>query len=533
MLRRVRALVAVLAAVVVLAGCRADATVRVDLDQTGAGTVAVEVALDQQALALLGTNPLQQLQTGDLAAAGWTVDAPRTAGDRTVLGVHRAFSSPEEMQRALGQVFGPDGVLRDVRLDRSRRFGATTWTFSATIDPSRGPKSLGDPQVAALLGGQPLGRDIASLERQTGGSLADTTSLTFTLAMPGDVSTNGPTDTTSTSSWRATFANTPLSLQAIGTIRDPWPRRWLLLALGLAVVALLLAVRAFFGRRGDRGRLGRRPNGRRPGGSGRRAPTREEILAARAPQSRREAIAPAPHEPLAPPDEIEGVRVLRDGDPAAESLVESEPEPVPVPAPAPVTTVVLHENLLFAPEARLHEVVPSYAAEVGSTADRRTFRRVFDRLALGKLSTGEFWAELGASGDSWQLDAGLVDQVRLADDLAPVLARLLRRKVDVVVLCDGPAAWYEQLRRVLGLDAAIRTWVVSSELGVRPSDPELFRRLELVLRTPGRQCLYLDDDARRLDHAKAAGLRTALVRTGGRTSKGHRSFARLGDLAAH
>ena len=98
-MRRLIPLVAV--GVVLLAGCRAEINVGMDVESTGAGTVALEVGVDDQLLTLIeGSGGSIDDLVGELPA-GATALEPRQDGDLTVYGFTTAFSSPEELDSLL------------------------------------------------------------------------------------------------------------------------------------------------------------------------------------------------------------------------------------------------------------------------------------------------------------------------------------------------------------------------------------------------------------------------------------------------
>jgi hypothetical protein len=89
----------------VLAACQAKATVAVDVQPDGAGTVTVTVALDKEATTRLG-DPAAALSTSDLADAGWRVSAPVTKAGAATFKVVRPYGSPDELAAVL------DGMLQ-------------------------------------------------------------------------------------------------------------------------------------------------------------------------------------------------------------------------------------------------------------------------------------------------------------------------------------------------------------------------------------------------------------------------------------
>ena len=82
-----RLLLVVVATFVLLAGCKVDTTLTIDVHDNGGGSVRIRVALDADAVqnAQAGGGRLEdRVRLGDLQAAGWTVSPWRRARDGNI-----------------------------------------------------------------------------------------------------------------------------------------------------------------------------------------------------------------------------------------------------------------------------------------------------------------------------------------------------------------------------------------------------------------------------------------------------------------
>ncbi len=178
--------------VLVLTGCRVDTKVAIAVDEDGSGTVAVTVHFDADAAARV-PDLTDGLRTADLAAAGWDVPAPTRDDTGVTYLLTKDFASADALAGVLAELSGPDGFLRDVTLGRSKGFAEATWTFTATVDLSDALTRTADPALTAMLGGQPLGRDQAALEKELGAPLTSMMTSELSIAMPFAVEANTPT----------------------------------------------------------------------------------------------------------------------------------------------------------------------------------------------------------------------------------------------------------------------------------------------------------------------------------------------------
>lgn len=237
--RRLRPTLVCLLLVVVLGACQVRTTVTVDVAADGSGTVEVAVSLDEEALAQIpdadgdgaaGPGDLSALvRVEDLDAAGWAVTDPRASGEGGAsLSASRAFGTPEEADRILGELTGPSGPLRDLHVTRTESFGRTELGFSGTADLSGGLEAFGDGGLAAALEGEPLGADAAAIEASIGQPLADAFAVEIRSRLDGDEA-----------AWAPRLGDGPVDMAAASTRYDV-P----VLVLSAVAVAALVALAA-------------------------------------------------------------------------------------------------------------------------------------------------------------------------------------------------------------------------------------------------------------------------------------------------
>lgn len=249
-------------AVVVLGACRVQTEVGLSVEEDGSGTVEVGVGLDDDAL---GRVPgiEDELRVEDLRATGWTVVGPVAEADgNTWFRISKPFATPEEAGAVLAEVAGVDGPFRDFRVERDRPFARTTYSFEGTVDLAAGLEGFGDDDLAALLDGEPLGEDVAAIEARLGEPLDTVFGLQVAVDLPGDVSSNAPTEG-GRAVWQARLSQgAPLELRAEST-----EYRTGTVALtavgGLAVIGALGTIGGGVWARRSEGSRGRRPRHRR------------------------------------------------------------------------------------------------------------------------------------------------------------------------------------------------------------------------------------------------------------------------------
>lgn len=233
-----RRLLAILAVVFLVAGCKVDVVMDVAVHDDGSGLVTVSVGLDDEALALAG-NLGRQLRTDDLVSAGWNVTGPAREGDTTWVRASKPFSEPSAAAAVLAEVSAPEGPFRDFTVTRSEGLLGTEHSVTGTVDLTRGPQVFSDADLAALLGGDPFGGTLEAIVAERG-PIDDLVDISVRVDLPG-----GDPVTTSASFSDASPTQVDVSSSESSTLARAG--LWFLVGvvvLGAAVVVAVLVMRS-------------------------------------------------------------------------------------------------------------------------------------------------------------------------------------------------------------------------------------------------------------------------------------------------
>lgn len=170
-----------LAFVLVLAGCRMDVNVGVNVKEDGSGTVTVAVGADDDLLSRV-PGATDRLHLDDLKTAGWSVTGPAKEADgMTWVHLSHPFGNPTEMKELLSEINGPGGPLHDIALTTRDEWDKTTWTLAGTASLAGGVDSFVDPDLATAFGSsKPLDQLIA----ESGVPLDEALNFTVVVQMP-------------------------------------------------------------------------------------------------------------------------------------------------------------------------------------------------------------------------------------------------------------------------------------------------------------------------------------------------------------
>jgi hypothetical protein len=183
-----RRLLVVVVACVLLAGCKVDTTLTIDVHDDGSGSVRVRLALDADAVqnAQAGGGMLEdRVRLGDLEAAGWTVTPWRRAPDGSAtVSLRKSFANAGDLAGVVAELSGKDGPLQGVTLERNRGFLSTDYKITGDADLSRLTAGIADdPEVVAQLTGQRV--DVAQIDQRLAQQINDAFRLRIRFVFPG------------------------------------------------------------------------------------------------------------------------------------------------------------------------------------------------------------------------------------------------------------------------------------------------------------------------------------------------------------
>ena len=222
-----------------VAGCQLRTEVNLTVEDDGSGVVEVGIGLDEDGV---DDHPdlLESLEFRDLVDAGWEVTEPTEEGDGfTFVRVRHEFSRPEQVGPLVEQVAGEDGPFQSFRLERDDAYAETEYRFDGVVDFTGGVDALAeDPELAEALGNDP----VELIEERLGRAVDELLQFQVAVRLPGDVSSNAPTQASNGALWRpSVLEEESIELSATSTMRRTERLVWSVVAV-VAAFALLLFV---------------------------------------------------------------------------------------------------------------------------------------------------------------------------------------------------------------------------------------------------------------------------------------------------
>lgn len=239
---------AVLVALVLVgASCQATAAVDLQIQPNGQGTLSLVVTADQDMVAA-APGLAESLSLSDAQAAGWQVSPVEPdAEGRLQVRLWHDFDTPEEANLLLGQLSGPEGPFRGLKIARVRDGGRSTWTLDGELVLDNGLSSLADAGLIQLAQAAPFQQDLAA----SGLTLEQVFLVTFRVTMPGTIDSTTGVQDVSTVQWTAPLDGSTVDVATrsvhesrLGAVAGPLAPALLWLAGGWLVAMLLFAAAA-------------------------------------------------------------------------------------------------------------------------------------------------------------------------------------------------------------------------------------------------------------------------------------------------
>ncbi|MYH72273.1 MAG: hypothetical protein F4153_06825 [Acidimicrobiia bacterium] len=383
--RRVALLVVLLMG---LAACQVDIEVGIGFNEDGSGLVTVDVALDQEAVALApDITSLLLIDDIEDPASGWSYNDPRIDDQgRTSFSASKPFGSVEQLESVLSEIFGSEEVFRDFTFERATSFAQTDYRVTGVVDLSGGMDLFTDPQLTERLGGEPLGQPIPNLENALAG---------VTVRLVLDLPVGAEQEETLELGQGAVSIEMTAQEESGTAVTLRWVAWAAFALLGLSV---LIAIAGYLLDRRNRSR----------------------------------SIDPTiSQEPL-----------VRSTSSAA----------VQPPARRLRLVVLNPLGVLFEPSDEPSQLLVDFAAERGSEVDAETVDQIHSQAVLGRITPAELWTGLGLDDDPAELTEQYLDQYTVRSGARDFVAEMTRRELPVACLTNDIASWSSALRDRLQIE---------------------------------------------------------------------------------
>lgn len=149
-----------------------------------------------------------------------------------------------------------------------------------------------------------------------------------------------------------------------------------------------------------------------------------------------------------------------------------------------------------------------YIQERFSTISAGKIRRMYLKASLGEISSFDFWNEMNLGDEYPEVEKNyLDDRLRIDPDFKKI-AESLTENYSLGVLSNEVGDWNSFLRDKFDLNKLFQVVVISSEVGYRKPDKEIYKILLNRIQSPPSECVFVDDGNENLRSASEIGIKT-------------------------
>jgi len=165
-------------------------------------------------------------------------------------------------------------------------------------------------------------------------------------------------------------------------------------------------------------------------------------------------------------------------------------------------------GVIFKVADDVNDLLVPYIQSKDASVTSERINKLYRRASLGKISSYDFWKQLGFEAKYPKIERDYLDScLRLDPDFVNI-ARSLRGSYCLAVLSNDVMEWSFYLRNKFGLNELFKVVVISGEVGYRKPDREIYTVLLDRIHESPSSCVLIDDRSKNLRMASQLGMKT-------------------------
>jgi FMN phosphatase YigB (HAD superfamily) len=158
-----------------------------------------------------------------------------------------------------------------------------------------------------------------------------------------------------------------------------------------------------------------------------------------------------------------------------------------------------------------------YIAECGGETDRAKIDALYRAASLGGIAPAEFWRAVNVDPATEDI---YLQRLELLPGALEFLSLPPPEVCGIWCLSNDLGDWSRKVRERFGLEAFVRDFFISGDLGIRKPDEAVFRRVLDETGLEPSRVLFVDDREANLDPARRLGMHTVQFAPPGTPSSG-------------
>ena len=160
-------------------------------------------------------------------------------------------------------------------------------------------------------------------------------------------------------------------------------------------------------------------------------------------------------------------------------------------------------------------------------------KELYHAASLGHIPSRELWELTGVEkAEIPEIERYYLEHCFSLDAGFLSCAKALKARYGIALLSNDIAEWSRYLRAFYGIEPLIDAAFISSDLGLRKPDPQIYQTALAALGIQASECVFIDDSPERVEAARRLGICSVLFDREGHDYQGLRvkSFAQFTQL---
>ncbi len=155
-----------------------------------------------------------------------------------------------------------------------------------------------------------------------------------------------------------------------------------------------------------------------------------------------------------------------------------------------------------------NDLLVPYIQKRNDMISAEKINEMYLKASLGKISSFDFWKELGFCNEYPEIEREYLDTCLTIDPDFIGTARTLVKNYYLAILSNDVKEWSNYLRTKFGLNSLFKIIIISGEVGYRKPDKRIYDILLERIQSSPSNCVFIDDRAKNLLSASEIGIKT-------------------------
>ena len=164
-------------------------------------------------------------------------------------------------------------------------------------------------------------------------------------------------------------------------------------------------------------------------------------------------------------------------------------------------------GVIFKSADDVAELLIPFIAEKSESTDEEVIQSAYLEASLGKINPDEFWNQVDVASE---FEDEFLSRHSLNSGIIELLSQAKGNGISLWCLSNDVGRWSDKLRKNLGIEKFLNGSIISSDVGVRKPDKEIY---EILIQSSGYKAediLFVDDREKNVISSREVGIKTVM-----------------------